>query len=184
MLGIGGASCNYYGVICKVFGLFHFTLRIDLAFLAVTPLFATFPHRHTRTHFTSSPPPCLIGTDLHPLWRCVPIQLVCVMLCCPVLLGNGLSGLREQLETHKHSRAQARQKVFPQTHNLPSSSPYRMSLREHREVGSKCVLLFRPGASSKHLGIALSVMTTGSFPFPFPLKQKCHGNGCLKTYNY
>lgn len=40
-------------------------------------------------HFLLSP--CLIGTGVSSRWRCVPIQLVCVMHCCLVLLSNGHS---------------------------------------------------------------------------------------------
>lgn len=104
----------------------------------------------------SSLSPCLIGTGLLSQWRCVQIQLVCVMLCCLVLHSNGRSGQESSwththtcahTDTHTRARGKSSQRLtihFPHYHTAcvwVRTGP----------GGGKYVLLFHPGAPSKHL---------------------------------
>lgn len=69
----------------------------------------------------SSLSPCLIGTGLLSQWRCVQIQLVCVMLCCLVLHSNGRSG-QESSWTHTHTRVHTQTHTHGQEESLPRDS--------------------------------------------------------------
>lgn len=118
--------------------------------------------------------PCLIGTGLLSLWRCVQIQLVCVMLCCLLLLSNGHSGqesswTRTHAQTHIHvARGKSSQRL---TIHSPHYHTACLSENEVRWVGwgGGDVLLFHPRAPSKRHGIAFNVAR-----FHFHQTRKCH----------
>lgn len=126
----------------------------------------------------SSLSPCLIGTGLLSQWRCVQIQLVCVMLCCLVLHSNGRSG-QESSWTHTHTCAHTdththtgKRKVFPETHYSFPSLPYCLCLSENRSRWRKICAVVSPWSSIQAPLKAFSVMTNSTFPFPS--NPKCH----------
>lgn len=89
---------------------------------------------------TSSFPPCLIGIGLCSQWRCVHIQLVCVMLCCLVPLSNGHGGQESSwTRTYAHTCSD----TYTYTHKedslfIPLITILPVSLREQDQVEGMC----------------------------------------------
>lgn len=166
-------------IIGTVGNLFDLTFRMDLSPpLSPWPWHLCLLLSHTHLPPSPHPPfsfsPCLIGTGLVSQWRCVQIQLVCVMLCCLILLSDSHSGQESSwtcMHAHMDTRTHLdRTKVFPETHYSFNTLTYCLYLTENRArwghgVGGYA-LLFHPGVLSKHLRIAFTVMTSGTFPFP------------------
>lgn len=100
-----------------------------------------------------------LAQALH-LSRGVQIQLVCVILCCLVLFSDGHSG-RESiwahtcLNTHLHTPDVPRLALFIQSITILPTSHW---------AGPYCVLLFHPGAPSKCLEMAFTLMTNDIQP--------------------
>lgn len=116
---------------------------------------------------------CLIGTGLFSLWRCVQIQLVCVMLCCLVLFSNGHSG-QESSWTRTHAQTHIHVAKGKSSQRLTIHSPHYHTARLSERTGSSgwgYVLLFHPRALSKRHGIAFAVAR-----FHFHQTRKCHGS--------
>lgn len=152
--------------------MFHLTLRMDLsgsAALAVAPL-------------------SLIVSLHHPLF--LPLFSLSLFLLVSLAQASSLSGgvctsswcvscsaawycsvmaaVARRAAGHIHTHTHRREESLPRDSLfIPHITILPVSGREQGQVGrGGYVLLFHPGAPSKRLGIAFTVMTSGTFPFP------------------
>lgn len=126
--------------------LFYFTLRWS------SPLLCLIVSHPSPFYLCS----CLIGTGFSSLWRCVQIQLVCVMLCCLVLFSNGHSG-QESSWTRTHAQTHIHVARGKSSQRLTIHSPHYHTACLSERTGSGgwgYVLLFHPRALSKRHGLS------------------------------
>ena len=181
-VGLGGARWRWWLCLCHSDGVKSVSSYLEDGSLLTPSCLLGCGTLVSHCLLPSSPlvslslsPPCLIGTGLVSQWRCVHIQLVCVMLCCLVLLSNGRSGQESswththaQTYTHTETRGKSSQRltIHSAYYHIASLSEKTVPAEGWGGGGQGDWRLLHPGVPSQRLGIAFTVMTSGTFPFP------------------